>query len=178
MLLLTGCVHEAQSVGKSLKCADVMEVASASARAFDEPREVSVKQSAASAVMSGLGSLMTVTSNDDARGFVPAEGTQISSPGWRHYVGCGKSMVCFDGGTCLKVSDDELQTMALRTPALMARSLADQRGGCSRAYADRRGPLVWTLAICGKYLGCTATRGDHYGCANPDGNELVGPGKR
>ena len=178
MMLVAGCAHESQSAAKALTCADVTMVASAPSRDFEQPREVTGKQSAAAAVLSGIGSLFSAASSDDSRAFVPAQGTQISSPGWRHYSGCNKSIVCFDGGTCLKVEDSDLQTMALKVPVLMRQSVLEQQGKCEHAYADRRGPLVWTLSVCGKYLGCTATRGNSYGCANPDGGDVVGPGKR
>lgn len=166
---LLGCAHEATAVAKALSCSDVSVVASAPERAFAQPRVVTGAQTAASTLLSGVSALMSATSSDDARGFVPAQGTQVSSPGWRHYVGCKKAMVCFDGGSCFKVDDASLQRTALKVPLLMQKSLEERKGQCLDAHADRRGPLVWSVSACGSYLGCAATRDEGYGCAAPDG---------
>lgn len=166
-MALTGCfAHEASLASKALACPATETVASAPARSLETPREVSGSQTATSILANGLSALVSAASGDDARAFVAAQGTQVAAPGWRHYAGCNKALVCFDGGNCLRVDDAASRATAVKLPELMSQSVAKEHGTCESFWADRRGPLVWTLSGCGRYLACAATNSGTFGCAD------------
>lgn len=174
VVVLSGCAaHEKAVAGLAMACAEerVTLVASAPAKDFATPRVVTPAQAAVGQDIASLSSVSALLAGATLTNLVLPAGTiQLSAPGWRQFEGCGRTVVCLDGGLCGVLEPAELQPIVRNVPALMEQSLAEHRAhvagpGCTdQVVVDRRGTLVWTMHACGKVVGCVAATADTYQC--------------
>ncbi|GMU58844.1 MAG: hypothetical protein AMXMBFR34_06070 [Myxococcaceae bacterium] len=171
--VLSGCAaHERAIAGLAMACAEdkVELVASAPAKDFPTPRVVTPAQAQVGGEIARISSVAALLGATLTNLVLPAGTIQVSAPGWRQFEGCGRTVVCLDGGLCGYLEPAELQPIARRVPALMEKSLAEHRQrvagpGCQdEVVLDRRGTLVWTMHACGKVVGCVAATADSYQC--------------
>ncbi|MBK7865045.1 MAG: hypothetical protein IPJ65_41885 [Archangiaceae bacterium] len=179
-LLACACAHEKASAAMALGCSDEQTevVASGEARTYLRPVKTQASQAAISGAAAAIGALSSLVGagNGSAAYYLPAGATQLGAPGWREYAGCGKGLLCFDGGFCLEVEDGKA---ARRVPALMEKSLAELGGRLEpetecrepRAYAERRGAVYWALSRCAASLGCRVAEGG-YTCTDGKGRAV------
>ncbi|MEW5743349.1 MAG: hypothetical protein AB1938_30850 [Myxococcota bacterium] len=173
-VVLSGCMaHEKAIAGLAMGCTEdkVELVASAPAKDFPTPRVVTPAQAQVGGEIARLSSVSAVLAGATLANLVLPAGTiQVSAPGWRQFEGCGRTVVCLDGGLCGFLEPAELQPIGRRVPALMEKSLAEHGRqvagtGCQdEVVLDRRGTLVWTMHACGRVVGCVAASPDTYQC--------------
>jgi hypothetical protein len=178
--MLPACAHERASVAQALQCGEdkLQLVAEAPMRKYQRPRTTAAAEAALSGAAAAVGALTSLVGGGSGSGayYLPAGSVQLAAPGWRHYEGCARALVCFDGGFCLE-GDDLAGARAV--PALMEKSRLELTGELNpetecmepQAWADRRGPLVWTLSRCSASFACKVAEGG-YSCSDERGRAV------
>jgi hypothetical protein len=174
-LLVAACAApERRGAAEALQCLpprDLVEIASAKSVPLDAPAAVGPREAQAAAAVLALEAFASMLGGSSPATLVAPAGTvQLAAPGWRQYEGCGRTVVCFDGGLCSLVEPASAQAVARAVPSLMgvsARELVPAFIGAdcgAHVLPVRRGALAWTLHACGKVVACVATRADDYEC--------------